>query len=143
MNKKDRNKLIEDNRQKYILPSGAPFQYRSKNAIYISTTNRLNHEIAKCVGAYMIKKYGDFKFTDRIIGAIKILEESVKEELKDFPKNPCNFITECVPKTKTKKEKGVSEKDRRIDLVKLEDETWIEFENSKKERKERCITIYL
>jgi len=134
MNKKQTKSNVEQNRKKYICMSGCNYKFRSKNAIFISTTNKLNHEVAKFVGAYMIKKYGDIKFTNRIIGAIKILEEAVVEDLKDFEKNPSNFITEAVPKV---------DKDRRVDLVRLEDEQWIEFENNHKIKKEGALSIYI
>jgi len=143
VNKAETKKIAEENRALYQVPAGSPYMLRSRNAVFISTTNSVSHEMSKALGAYMIRKYGDVKFTDRIIRCIQLLEDAVKEELKDFPKSPASFITESVPKTKIKKEKGITEEDRRIDLVRLEDNTWFEFETDHKIQKEKCITIYI
>ena len=54
--------------------------------------------------------------------------------MKDFPKTPEEFISECIPKV---------DKDRRIDLVRLNDETWFEFESSDKIKKTNSCTIHI
>lgn len=121
-------------RRKYMIPGGAAYQIRTLNAIHISTSTSLKHELAKCIGAYMIRKYGDIKLSDQAVQLLGILCDRIRLDLHDFPKNPKNFITEAIPKR---------DKDRRVDLVLLEDETWYEFETNKKEKKEESVTIYV
>ena len=121
----------ENNRKKYTVPNGSPYQYRARNAVFISSSNTLKHEMAKSLGAYLLHKFGDVKFDERIIGLLAKLQTIVGEVYQDWPKNPTDFITEAVPK---------SNKDRRIDLVELKSETWFEFETQKIDKGD-CITI--
>lgn len=125
--------LVEKNRRKYTIPSGASYQYRAKNAIYISPIT-LRHELSKCIGAYMLKKWGDIKFPEILAEQVKYLGDYVDMMMKDFPKGRADFITEAVPKCN---------KDRRIDLVRLNDEQWFEFETNHKIKKENCVTFYV
>ena len=128
-----KNKMQNDlNRRNYQVPGNATHVTRPKNAIYISTTNTLKHELAKCIGAYMIKKHGDIKFSAELIDLISKMDAAAKEILKDFPKDPQDFITEAVPKISL---------NRRIDIVRLSDETWYEFETDHKIEKGDCVTI--
>lgn len=139
MNKKN----SELNRKKYTIPSGANYQLRSKNAIYISHTNSIRHELAKCIGAYQLRKWGEVNLTEEIVKKIKELEKETKETMKEFPRQSSDFITEAVPKLRTRKEKGILDKNRRIDLVDLRNNDWIEFETNKKIKKEHSITFYI
>ena len=82
----------------------------------------------------MLRKWGDIKWNDSINSLLKLLDDAVNENMKGFDKNKADFITEAVPKC---------DKDRRIDLIKLNDETWYEFETNKSVKKENCYTIYL
>lgn len=141
MNKK--NKRSEDNRKKYIIPGGSSYQIRSKNAIHISPSNSIRHELSKCVASYMLRKWGDIKFDEGLLVALKQLEGEVKRVMEGFPKEKSDFITECVPKLKTMKEIGIVNKNRRIDLVDLDKDDWYEFECNRKIRKPNCITIYI
>lgn len=134
MNKKEKLMEIDKNRKLYTIPSGAAYQQRVKNAIHISPSNSVSHELGKALGAYMLRKYGDLKFSDSINQALKWIEEEVKEVMKEFPKEKANFITECVPK---------SEPNRRVDLVRLEDDQRFEFETNPKIKKDNACTVYL
>lgn len=132
MNKKQN--ISEENRKKYKIPSGANFQLRSRNAIYISPSNSLRHELAKTIGGYQLRKWGDVKLSESINQALKWIEDEVKEVMKDFPKDKADFITEAVVK---------KQPDRRIDLVRLNPLTHFEFETNKKILKKDSCTIYL
>jgi len=134
MNQKERKKEVEDNRKLYRIPSGANYQLRSKNAVYISPSNTLRHELAKSIGAYMLRKYGDIKFLDTLGHQLEQIEKTVKTIMKEFPKDKSDFITECVPKR---------EPERRVDLVRLSDNTRFEFETKSNIKKNNCITIYI
>ena len=128
-------KMIEENNRKlYKIPSGAPYQLRVKNALYLSPSNSLKHELAKCIGAYSLLKYGDIKFSDSMNQALEWLQEEFKEVMKDFPRDKSTFITEAVIK---------KQEDRRVDLVRLSDNTLFEFETSPKIKKEGACTIYI
>ena len=91
MNKAERKKVSEQNRKLYKIPSGANYQLRSKNAIYISPTNSLRHELAKTIGAYMLRKYGDIKFSEQIGKCLYCFSKIVTESMKDFPKEKHQF----------------------------------------------------
>ena len=108
----------EHNRKLYKIQGGNNYQLRSRNAIYISPSNSVKHELAKTLGVYMIRKYGDIKFTRGIILTFKRLELEVKKAMEGFAKEKDSFITECVPK---------KEPSRRVDLVRLSDNTRYEF----------------
>ena len=137
-----KNLNIENNRKKYVVTEGSNFKFRSKNGVFFGNNEKINHILAKTLGGVMIIKWGDIKFTDEILIKIKDLAKAVETEFKAFPKVKRNFITEAVPKLKTLKDKGVNES-RRIDLVRLEDEEWFEWENKKSENKDNSITTYL
>lgn len=126
--------LNEENRKKYTIPSGASYQYRTKNAIFISPSNSIKHELVKLIICYQIRQFGDFKLSERIIKLFGEIETEYKECTKELIKNPEDFITEAVPK---------SNKERRIDIVKLNDERWIEIETNKKVNKGDCLVVYI
>ena len=137
-------KTTDINRNLYKIPGGANYQLRSLNAIYISPSNSIRHELAKMIGGYMIRKWGDIKFNDLIVSDLKRLEKDVKDVMKGFEKQKGRFITEAVPKTSCFSLKGLpQDKDRRIDLVHLDTNDWYEFETNKKIKKEGSITIYV
>ena len=134
MSKNKDMRTSEDNRKKYTIPSGANFQYRSKNAIYISPNNTIKHEMAKCVGAYMLRKWGDIRWSDEVNEQLSMLQKTILKEMKEFSIQRQDFITEAVPK---------DDKNRRVDLVGLKDRTHYEWETNKKVKKENAITFYL
>ena len=138
-----KKKKSDVNRNKYTIPGGAAYQLRSKNALYVSPANTPKHELSKCIIGYMLRKKGDFKFSDKLINLISEVDKEIKKIMKPFPKGRVDFISEAVPKTATLKEKGVAKKDRRVDLVNLETNDWIEIETNKKTKKEESITIYI
>lgn len=123
--------IAEQNRRKYTIPGGNNYQLRSKNAIYISPSNSLRHELAKCVAAYMLRKWGDIKFEDDLTFLLKEVEDYVELLMKGFPKSKADFISEAVPK---------KDRNRRIDLVRLDDDVWFEFE-TKNVDKGDCVTL--
>ena len=120
-------------RELYRTPGSASHMLRPKNALFIAP-NSFKHELAKFIGAYMLKKYGDIKFSEYLVCNLKFLEKEIKEIMKDFPKESSDFITEAVP---------INEPKRRVDLVRLSDNTRFEFETDKKVKKEGAITFYI
>lgn len=122
-------------RELYHTPGCADHQLRPKNAIYISGSNTLRHELAKCIGAYMLRKYGDIpEFDDWLKEELNDIDETVKLLMKDFPKGSSDFITEAVPD---------DEPNRRVDLVRLPDNQKFEFETDSKIKKSGACTIYI
>ncbi len=134
MNQKERKKTVEDNRKKYNIIGGKAYQFPTKNAIYLSAGNKINHELSKALGGIMCLKWGDIKWNDQIKSLLTRLEKEVNILMCQFPKVKSDFITECIPK---------SDKARRIDLVILNGEHWVEWENKSKIKKEKAITIYI
>ena len=125
---------LEKNRKKYVVNAGDNYKFRSKNAVFFNAGSSWKHEIMKAVVGLMLLKYGDVDISPKIISALNLLEEALIENFKDFPRQKANFISEAVPK---------SCRDRRVDIIRLEDETWIEIETDHKIQKENCITIYV
>jgi len=134
MNKRNTKKEIEKNRRKYTIPSGANYQLRSVGAVYTSPSNSTKHEVAKLIAALQLRKFGDVRFTQDMIDALNLLSEAVEAATKDFPKSTATFITEAVPKL---------EPERRVDLVRLEDDMRFEIETNPKIKKKNCVTIYV
>ena len=126
--------VVERNRRKYLVPGGANYQYRPLNAVMISPSNTVRHELAKALGGYMLRKWGDVKLSSEVVGLLKALEAQVKKDMKEFPRVKRGFVTEAVPKV---------DRDRRVDLVCLDNEQWIEFETSKRVDKGDCFTFYV
>ncbi len=124
----------EENNRNYKAQGCASHQRRPKNAIFINSRTTIRHEISKSIGGIMLSKYGDIKFTEYLVLLIKCLEKEIKEIMKDFPKEKASFITECVPLDNPK---------RRIDLLRLLDETPFELETDKTIKKEGSITFYI
>jgi len=124
---------IEKNRRKFHTPGCSNYCFRAKNAVFISSGNRLNHEICKALICYQIRKWGDPKLNDRIISLLKELEKETNDLFKGAVKQHNNFITECVPN------KDIT---RRIDILRLEDLQRFEIENKDIDKKD-CINFYL
>lgn len=125
--------LIVENNRKYIKQGCASHQRCPINAISLNSRNKINHELSKSIGGIMLLKYGDIKFTSKIILGIRALSRIIELEMQDFPKVKEDFISECVPLDNPK---------RRIDLLRLRDELPYEFEN-KKIKKKGVISIYI
>ena len=131
----NKNMLSENNRKLYKILSCANHQLRSKNAIYISPSNSIKHELAKTIGGYLLRKWGDIPFYNpELLNLLYKIEVCVNDLMKGFPKDKSDFITEAVP---------INEPLRRVDLVRLSDDQRFEFETDKKVKKENCCTIYL
>jgi len=126
--------ISEKNRRLYLSPAKSETLLRPKNAVFISSCNSLRHELAKTIGAYMLRKWGDIKLSKRTIGLLKQIESDINKEMKDFPIQSEDFITEAVPK---------QDERRRIDLVRLRDNQWYEFETDKKVSKKYAFTFYI
>lgn len=84
----------------------------------------------------MLMKYGDIKFNEPIIKSLNELCIAINTTMKDFPRQKADFISECVPN---------KEANRRVDLVRLSDDTRFEFETNHKIKKEgdKTITILI
>jgi len=82
----------------------------------------------------MLLKHGDIKFTEETKKYIEFLSEKIKFDMKEFPKVKVDFITEACPNR---------ELHRRVDLVKLDTDTRIEFETNHKVKKDNSLTVYI
>lgn len=130
---KTKDKLaITQHWHKYHIPGMSHIHTLKRDAIFISNANSIKHELAKCLGAIQIKRYGDVFFNKDIIDALDIIEKSVLN-CEPF-KEDSSFITEAVPN---------EDKTRRVDLVNLKTNVRYEFETLNNIRKEDCITVYL
>jgi hypothetical protein len=134
MNKKEKEMMIEKVRKSYQVPGGSSYMFRSKNAIFISPSNSVLHEVSKAIACYQIRKWGDVRFNERISDLLRKLNIIVNETMKGFEKNPKSFISEAVPK---------SNKDRRVDIVILDSNTHLEIETDKRVKKKDAVTIYV
>ena len=132
--KKERQIEIEKNRRSFLVPGGNEYETRKKNAVFISTSNSIRHEVAKTIGGYMIRKYGDVKFSLALILLLKEMQIEVFRLTKGWEKSPDDFITECVPR---------KARNRRVDLVKLSNLTYYEFETDINEKKKSGVRIQL
>ena len=132
MGKTNNKKVSYKNYNKYHKPGGANYQTVPKNAICISNANSAKHEIAKAVGAYMLHKFGDILFNDKIHAALEVIDEEVRN--CEMVEQSTDFITEAVPN---------NEGGRRVDLVDLKSNTRFEFETDHKIEKDNAITIYI
>lgn len=134
MSKKETEMLIETNRRKYLTP-GTISLIRPKNCIFISVANKLNHEISKTIGGYSLRKVGDIpQFSLKLINLLNEIEEEFNKLIKDFPKGSEDFVTEAV---------HVNDPNRQIDLVKLRDEQFFEWENDHTIKKKGAFTFYI
>ncbi len=125
--------LLVENNRKYIRQGCASHQRCPINAISLDSRNKINHELSKAIGGIMLLKYGDIKFSKKIILGIRALSKVIESEMQDFPKVKEAFISECVP---------LEDQKRRIDILRLRDEVKYEFENKKIEKK-GVISIYI
>ena len=103
-----------------------------QNAVFFNANNTIKHELSKALGALMLLKYGDIKFTAPLVLLLTEIQEEV-EQMKIIGE-PQGFITEAVPN---------EENWRRVDLVALRDDTRFEFETNHKIKKDNAVTIYL
>jgi len=118
----------------YHTPGCSNIIKRAKNAVFFNNNNSVRHELAKAVSSLMLGRYGDIKFSPELKKQLRIFANTISFEMSGFKKNKTNFITEAVPN---------KEKDRRIDLVNIDNNTRYEFETNKKIKKDNCVTIYL
>jgi len=116
----------------YHIPGRPHYNTLKKNAIFVSNANSVRHELSKCIGAIMIKKFGDVKFTKEIIKLIRIIDCEIGK--LNLVVNSSNFITEAVPN---------NEGGRRVDLVCVNTDDRYEFETDHKIKKDNAITIYI
>ncbi len=132
MSKKEIEMQIETNRKKYLTP-GTIYLLRPKNCIFISSANKLNHELSKTIGGYALRKIGDIpQFSLKLINLLKQIEEEFNKLIKEFSKSSEDFITEAA-----------FGKDRQIDIVRLRDQLHYEFENDPTIKKEGAFTFYI
>ena len=104
------------------------------NTINITNASKVNHELSKCLGAIMIHRWGDTLWSNKLKQLMNEIETETKRLFEGWDLNSTAFITEAVPKKNPK---------RRIDLVELKRNCWLEFENDSKIEKEGATIIYL
>jgi hypothetical protein len=121
------------NNRKYHV-QGCSLNNRPKiNAVTFSNNETIRHVLGKTLAAYLIHKYGDIKIEEEVMLLIRRIDSLVEEDLmKDFVRDPHEFITEAVPNDNPK---------RRIDIVDLNTDTHIEIETDHSIKKEGAITI--
>lgn len=123
------------NQRNYHVPGCSSNHNPKKNSISISDHNTIKHELAKSLGAIMLSRFGDIKFTKEIVTLLNCLEHEVNTI--GFVKDHADFITESVPN---------DEENRRVDLVNLNTDDRFEFETDHKIDKFKNkggITIYI
>lgn len=125
---------IKHNHELYHVPGCSDLMRLKKNTISISEHCTFRHELAKCVAAIMLRKFGDVKFNDRMIELLHNMEAEMKILTVGWSCSKTDFITEAVPNELP---------GRRVDLVSLNTDTRYEFETSKSVRKDNCCTIYI
>jgi len=97
-----------------------------KNVIHISSGDTFRHEMTKSAIAYLVHKYGDFKWDTECIEIIKVLEKKILNMMEGWPEETTDFLTEAWTK-----------EGRRVDLVNLRDDTRIEIETDHKVDKKK------
>ena len=132
MSKKELILSRETTLKSYHVPSMPTYTKLKKNVIYFNAGSTYRHEMTKALIGLMLLKHGDFKITNEIISSIQHLDKCCKAAMEDFPKEKAEFICEAVPNT---------EPNRRVDMVRLDDDQRIEIETNPKVQKENCITI--
>ena len=125
----------EQTRKLYYTPGCNQIQTRPKNAMFLSVANSITHELSKSLGGYMLLKWGDIKFDRPLIDMLIKINDYVENVLmKDWPKNPSDFISEAVP---------IEDPKRRIDIVGLKMDARYEFETDPRIKKDNALTIYI
>lgn len=117
------------NYTQYSPTAGNRLQNCKKNAIFLHNNCGFSHELMKCVICLMIHKYSDFKVDDRIKSLIKEIDSHVDVLFKGWDKKTTSFLTEAWANS-----------DRRVDVINLETNDWVEVE-SKDIDKGDCITV--
>ena len=87
-------KEVIKNYHKYHIPGCAHHKTLKKNAIFISTTNTIKHELAKCIGGIMLKRWGDISFSETVKGLINLLDKQIAKEFQEWPEEGSDFLTE-------------------------------------------------
>ena len=130
----------ENHYREYIIPGKDPKRRRTINTICVTSGNipSIHHELAKCLGAIMLRRYGDVEFNQTILDALKTIDLEVKGMC--FPLDPTEFITEAQPIHSRIK-------DRRVNLVNLKTNDRFEFETDSRIRKKdsdaHVVAIYI
>lgn len=120
------------NYRSYHIPNQSNHHSIKRNAVFLSTTNGVKHEVAKALVCYMVKKYNDFKISEAIKLALNTIEEEV--ESFHFLDDASEFLTEaCMNEAK----------DRRIDIINLRTNDKIEIVDSSLSEKSKndCIIV--
>ena len=103
------------------------------NAVFLNNHSTVLHELSKCLGAIMVRRFSDLKFNPKIIEALRLIDSEVSK--LNLVKSEGNFITEACPN---------ENKNRRVDLVELRNNVRFEFEtNPKNVKKDDVVTILL
>lgn len=127
------DKKERDNYRGFHIPGGANYQHPQINSVPICSSNLIRHELSKCVGAIQAHKYGDIKFTERLISLIREIEIEI-EAMKLTPQKSA-FISEAMINN--------SKPARRVDLCILRSDQIVEFETDKSIIKPGALSIYI
>jgi len=125
-----------NNYRKYHIKGQSNVHSVKKNVIFLNAHNTIKHELAKSLGAIMLHRFGDVKFSDDIKLALEWIQSEVCKF--HFEKNRTDFLTEASPN---------DEPDRVVDLVNLNEPipeyARFEFETNLKILKKNTVTIYI
>lgn len=136
MNKQVELKRLQTERT-YHIPGMPNYAHRKRNSIFFGNES-IKHVLAKAIGAYMLRKYGDVKFTGRTIELLDDLSNGINVDMKDFVEEGAEYVTEVVPN---------DDNSRRVDLVCLDTGARYEFETNHKVLKDKgnegTTTIYI
>ena len=123
---------VEQRNHRLYHPQGTSNMTTVKpNCVFIHEKNSVSHELMKSLICIMVKKYGDFKVTPTMTALINGVEKEVMRQT--LIGEPSSFLTEAVPKHSC----------RRVDVVILKDNTFVEVETSHKVKKKNCLTVYI
>ena len=82
------NQLELKNWRGYSPTAGNRLQSVKSNAIFVHNNNSVKHELAKCVSAIMLHKWGDVLYDEKLNDAIQnvsdIVSEMFKEDIERF-----------------------------------------------------------
>jgi len=110
---------------KYHIPSMSNLHRIKKNAVFLSSANKVSHELGKALTAFLINKYGQADMNYSIAKQLLSVEREVTELTKDWEINPGEFITEA--------ERNLKKGNPRVrrDVVCLDTEEIYELETDK------------
>ena len=123
---------LKNQRNYHVL--GCSSQHHPKiNAVTFSKQESFTHILGKTIIGAMLKKYGQVNYDEELMLLVRRIDDLIEKELmKDFVKDPHDFIMEAVPNNNIQ---------RRIDVVDLKTNDHYEAETDHTIKKEGAITI--